>query len=89
MTTSGFILKVIVDILFYELAWSLIRKGRLNLKALYMALKTLIWLNIMLLILGAGTHTFVNIYFMTLWFLVIFPDRIMNELTEEIAKASY
>jgi hypothetical protein len=86
LQTSTFILKIIFDLIFYEAVWFFIKTSRVKLQTLKWAMKFLIFLNIFFLVVAANVTTFVNLYFLLLWYFVIYPDRIANELTEQQAK---
>lgn len=83
MTTAEYITKVILDVLFYEWIWYVLKRNPRKLTILQNVMRYLIALNIMFLILGSGIGTFINLYFMTLWYFVIYPERICNELMVE------
>jgi hypothetical protein len=85
MDRTVFILKILTDIIWYEFIWILVKKNRFKLSTVQMILKYLMGLNIFILI--PNTSTFVNLYFMSMWYFVIYPERIITELTEEQAKS--
>jgi hypothetical protein len=87
MDRTVFILKIFTDIIWYEFMWILVKKNKFKLSTVQMILKYLMGLNIFFLILIPNTPTFVNLYFMSLWYFVIYPQRIITELTEEQAKS--
>jgi len=83
LNTSTFIYKILIDLFFYEFIWVFVKRGTYKIKTLQFLMKFLIGLNIFFLITIGSIHNFVNLYFMTMWYFVIYPDRILNELTEE------
>ncbi len=80
MSRIEFIVKVILDLLWYEWIWFVMKKWPRYIPSVQLAFHYLMAINFFFLILGSGIETFVNLYFMTLWYFVIFPDRLRNEL---------
>lgn len=87
LDTTVFILKIITDLIWYEVLWLLVKRNRFKLSTVQIVLKYLIGLNLFLLVTVPNTGTFINLYFMCMWYFVIYPDRILNELTEDQAKS--
>ena len=88
MTGTAFIIKIILDIFWYEFIWHAVKRNTVKLIIVKRLLTILLGLNVYILILLGETATFVNLYHLSLWYFVIYPDRIINELTEEQAKSS-
>lgn len=88
MDRTVFILKILTDILWYEFIWYIVKKNRMKLSTMKNIMKVLMIINAFALLLVTGIGNFVNLYFMTLWYFIIYPDRIIDELTEEQAKSN-
>ena len=82
MELSTYIFGIIFDTIFYEFIWYLLKRGTIKMASFRFAFRAMIIIYLILLVIGTNVHTFVNCYFMTLWFFVIYPERIRDELTE-------
>ncbi|MCK5608804.1 hypothetical protein KAR91_43410 [Candidatus Pacearchaeota archaeon] len=84
--TTGIL--VILSIIGYcELMWWIVKRNPATIKEIMGVVKMVIYINIFLSFLGQSISQFINIYFMTLYYFVIYRER-GNELQSNNKKGT-
>lgn len=78
MSTNAFIFNVLFQLGYCEVMWFVSENH--NLKLTMSIVKMVMYLNIFFILIGGGISHFVTVYFLSLYYIVIYKQRIYEAL---------